>query len=193
MNFVIHWNEMSLGYPGSILGQGIKILFLTTICSCLTEVSTRGLNPYLLNWQHGVLTTGPPGKSLEVIISSATRSLNTNGSGWKLEPKIQREPEEEPRQEVCRGERKTNFEAFSFIHSVAALSAVPMTLGLITLTAFRGNEVLNVAMVSAFPSAAGLAGHVAVTRYSWEYRFWIQMHLGWNPNFLCLRLLVWFW
>ena len=37
---------------------------------------------------------------------------------------------------TCRGGRKANFEAFSFIHSVASLSAVPMTLGMITLTAF---------------------------------------------------------
>ena len=27
----------------------------------------------------------------------------------------------------------------------------------------------------------------------WEYKFWIQMHLGWNRSFLCLCLLVWFW
>lgn len=40
-----------------------------------------------------------------------------------------------------------------------------MTLDMITLTAFRGNEVLNVAVMSDFPSAADLAGHVAMTQY----------------------------
>ena len=33
-----------------------------------TKFLDQGLNPYHLQWKHGILTTGPPGKSLLFIL-----------------------------------------------------------------------------------------------------------------------------
>ena len=36
---------------------------------CGILIPQPGLNPHPLEWEHGILTTGPPGKSLQLYVS----------------------------------------------------------------------------------------------------------------------------
>ena len=54
----------------------------------------QGSNPYPLHWEHGVLTTGPPGKSLEAPFPDVT-ILRRGESCRALDRGIESFPEDE--------------------------------------------------------------------------------------------------
>ena len=47
--------------------------------ACGILVPRPGMEPVPLQWKHGVLTTGPPGKSLKVYLTESLR-FNNNAS-----------------------------------------------------------------------------------------------------------------
>ena len=71
-------------------------------------IPDQGLNPRPLQWKHGVLTTGPPGRSPEFSFEHAVFEMPKRHSGGDVKYKVARETKrevwvkEETRERECR-------------------------------------------------------------------------------------------
>ena len=53
-------------------------LFFWAVCQVGSSLPNQGLSPYTLQWKHGVLTTGLPGKNFAICLLLLLKQITTD-------------------------------------------------------------------------------------------------------------------